>query len=138
MKEPGQVIEEYIQLLESQNIEYYNRQGLYILIPLKNTDHTFTQLIPPVTGKSYYCLSDYAGNFYTGVRIARRAAKTMQMKYPEFKIWEDKYTSFEIDIEQRFRFTSVKNIHKRVLRMAEVIDDCIQIGKDIAGDAFCR
>ncbi len=138
MKEPNQVIAEYIKLLESQEIEYRYRDELYIMIPLKNADHTFTQLIPPVTGKSYYTLSDYAGNFYTGVRLAKRGAKTMQMKYPEFQIWEDKYTSFEIDIEQRFRFTSVKNIHKRVLRMAEVIDDCIQIGKDIAGDAFCR
>ena len=81
---------------------------------------------------------DYVGNCDTGVRIAKRVAKELQKRYPDYSIWAEKFTSFEIDIEQEFIFTTVEDLHQRVLQMATVIDDCIPVGQEIAGEAFYR
>lgn len=138
MKNSEKIIAEYVKYLDEHSTEYDNRQGLYVKIGLKNSDHTFIHLVPPLGREREFCLFDYVGNCDTGVRIAKRVARELQKSHPDYTIWAEKFTSFEIDIEHAFEFTTVGDLHQRVLRMASVIDDCIPIGRAIAGDAFYR
>ena len=139
MNRNEQIVAAYAKYLGEHSVDYNNRQGAYVKIGLRNSDHTLIQLVPPFGRERKFCIFDYIGTCYTGIRMAKRVAKEMQARYPAYTVWaENYYDSFEIDIEQCFVFTTVEDLHQRVLRMVTVIDDCIPLGKEIAGEAFAR
>ena len=55
-----------------------------------------------------------------------------------YTIWVEKYTTFEIDVEEKFSFRSIANLHKHVCKMAAIIDEGAGIGKEMLGEAFDR
>ncbi len=43
---------------------------------------------------------DYFGTCYTGIRNTNRVAKVLKNRFPMYTIWVEKFTTFEIDIEE--------------------------------------
>lgn len=83
-------------------------------------------------------LSGYKAFRYTGIRAAKKLAKSLQEKFPDYHIWVEKYTSFEIDVAQDFEFTTLEDLHRRVMQLASVVDEGAGIGKEMLGDSFER
>ena len=80
------IIAEYVKYLEEHSVPYNNNQGLYVKINLKHSDHTFTHLVLPFNREKELRIFDYVGNCDTGVRIAKRVAKELQKRYPDYSI----------------------------------------------------
>ena len=129
------ILAEYASYLKSQNIDYRAGQGFSVRFELQNADVAFIDV--DINGKTV-TLFDYFGTCYTGIRNTNRVAKVLKEKYPTYTIWIEKYTTFEIDVEEKFSFRSIANLHKRVCKMAAVIDEGAGIGKEMLGDAFDR
>ena len=129
------ILAEYASYLKSQNIDYRAGQGFSVRFELQNADVAFIKV--EINGKTV-TLFNYFGTCYTGIRNTNCVAKVLKEKYPTYTIWIEKYTTFEIDVEEKFSFRSIANLHKRVCKMAAVIDEGAGIGKEMLGDAFDR
>lgn len=81
---------------------------------------------------------DYFGTCYTGICNTNRVAKVLKKRFPMYTIWVEKFTTFEIDIEEEFEFSTIDDLHAHVCRMAEVVDEGAGIGKEMLGEAFDR
>jgi len=129
------ILAEYALYLEKQKIEYRTNNGFSVRFELKNADVAFIDV--RITGKTV-TLFDYFGTCYTGIRNTNRVAKVLKETFPTYTIWVEKYTTFEIDIEEKFEFSSIHHLHEHVYRMAAVVDEGAGIGKAMLGEDFDR
>lgn len=132
------IYKEYSEFLDRAGIKYDNRQyDFYVYVPLKNIKESFTQICKRSSGQ--VLVTDYCGNCYTGVRLAKRVAKAIREKCPEYQIEVEHYgASFEIEIYHNIELTSVEELHKQVLGVAQVVDIGVGIGKEMLGSDFVR
>ena len=130
------IFDDYAAYLKKNKITYHDNQGFSVRFDLKNAGVTFIDVIDTYDGRLE--VFDYIGNCNTGVRAANRLVKTFKEHYPGYDIWADKYTTFEIDVAQKFEFTTTEDLHERVCRLAEIVDAGFVIGKEILGESFYR
>ena len=138
LKSTKDIQAEYAAFLDSLGVPYINRQDFHVLLPLANAEHSFTQVCAMMhDGK--ILLTDYCGNCYTGIRAANRVAKAIRSKFPDVDTIVEHYgASFELDVYDEHKFTTIEDLHQRVLRIAEVVDYGAAIGKEMLGDDFER
>ena len=129
------IIKAYVAYLEHSGIQYNAGNDFSVRFELSNTDVTF---IDVMGNQEKITLFNYFGTCYTGIRAAKRVAKVLQENFTEYKIWVDKYTGFEIDVEDEFPFTTIEDLHYRVCRLAMAVDKGAGVGKEMLGDAFER
>ena len=127
---------EYPKYLDKLEIQYNNRDGFYVRIKLNNICTSFTQVGEGLDGK--VLITDYCGTCYSGIRIANRIAKAIQAKYPMVDIRVERYGTFEIDIYHEIPFTTIEELHRNVILVAETVDAGVVIGKQMLGDEFVR
>ena len=133
-----EIKDEYASYLERHGVPYINRDDFYVLLPLTNVEHSFTKVCS-VMHDGKILLTDYCGNCYTGVRAANRVAKAVRLQYPEINIQVYHYgASFELDISDKCQFTTIEDLHQRILLIAQVVDYGARIGKEMLGDDFER
>ena len=136
MNHNQKIFDEYTAYLKTHGFDYRDSQGFSVRFKLKNADVAFIDVIETHDGRLE--VFDYFGNCYTGIRAANRLAKALQQRFPEYEIWVEKYTSFEIDVAQKFDFTTIEDLHERVCRLAEIVDEGAGIGKETLGESFDR
>ena len=133
-----EIREEYASYLKRLGVPYKYDVDLYVLLPLTNTRHSFTHVCS-VMRDGIILLTDYCGNCYTGVRAANRVAKAIRLQYPDIEIRVEHYgASFELDIYDEHQFTTIEDLHQRILLIAQVVDYGARIGKEMLGDDFER
>lgn len=132
------VFREYAEYLDKAGIPYKNDQNdFYVFIPLQNIEESFTKVCEIYSGKTL--LSDYCGNCYTGIRLAKRVAKAIQAQCPGYEIEVEHYTSlFELDIYHEVEYTTAEELHQQVLGVAHAVDVGVEIGKEMLGKNFIR
>ena len=131
-----QIKKEYGTFLESQNIKYSDNQGFYVRIPLKNTDTSFTHVCDINHGE--ILLADYCGNCISDIDTAVDVADAIMKKCPDARIDVERYSSFQLTLYKEIKYVSIEDLHKHVLRMAEIIDIGAGIGKEMLGSSFER
>lgn len=138
LKSTKAILREYAAYLDSMAIPYNNHNDFHVLLPLTNIKESFTKISPSIDD-SKIIISDYCGNCYTGVRAANRVAKTIRTRFPDVEIFVEHFgASFELDIYDQHQYTTIENLHQRVLRIAEAVDAGAGIGKEMLGDDFER
>lgn len=132
------IYEEYAEHLDKVSVPYSNNQnGFHVYIPLKNIKKSFTHICRVFDGK--VLLTDYCGNCYTGVRLAKRVAKAIRERCPGYEITVEHYgASFEIEVYLEVEYTTVDALHENVLGVAQVADLGAGIGKEMLGENFER
>ena len=132
------IFREYSEYLDKAGVPYKNDQnGFYVFIPLQNIEESFTKVCETYSGKTL--LSDYCGNCYTGIRLAKRVAKAIPAKCPGYEIEIEHYTSlFEFDIYHEVEYTTAEELHQQVLGVVHVVDVGAGIGKEMLGKDFRR
>ena len=131
----SQILKDYAQYLDARNIEYRTKNGFSVRFELTNVKVAFIDVREQ---NRKITLFDYFGTCYTGIRATNRVAKVLKAKFPEYTIWVEKFTAFEIDIEEEFQFTTIEELHQRVCKMAAVVDEGAGIGKEMLGEDFDR
>ena len=129
------ILEEYGEFLEKQGIDFRTLNCFSVCLELVNAAVTFIKV--RVKG-NIVTLFNYFGTCYTGIRATNRVVKVLKGKFPKYTIWVEKFTTFEIDIEEIFQFFTIGHLHERVCRMAAVIDERAGIGKEMLGESFDR
>ena len=127
---------DYTAYLKENNIPYVDNQGFSVRFDLKNAGVTFIDVIETYDGRLE--VFDYIGNCNTGIRAANRLVKIFKEHYLGYNIWTDKYTTFEVDVAQKFDFSTIEGLHERVCRLAEIVDEGFVIGRETLGEAFHR
>ena len=132
------IYKEYSEYLDKAGVPYRNDQnGFYVYIPLQNIKQSFTHVCRAFEGK--VLLTDYCGNCYTGVRLAKRAAKAIREQCPGYEITVEHYgASFEIEVYHEVEYTTVVALHEHVLGVAHIADTGAGIGKEMLGENFER
>ena len=132
------IYKEYAEYLDQTGVPYRNDQtGFHVYIPLKNIEKSFTQVCRAFDGK--VLLTDYCGNCYTGVRLAKRVAKAIREQCPGYEITVEHYgASFEIEVYLEVEYTTTDALHEHVLGVAHVADVGAGIGKEMLGEDFER
>ena len=126
----------YGAFLKSQNIKYSDNHGFYVWIPLKNTESSFTHVCDIRHGE--ILLADYCGNCISDLDTAVNVADAIMEKCPDAKIDVERYSSFQLTLYKEIKYVSIEDLHKHVLRMAEIVDTGAGIGKEMLGGSFER
>ena len=138
LKSTKDIQTEYAAYLDTLGVPYINRQDFHVLLPLRNAKQSFTQVCSMMhDGK--ILLTDYCGSCHTGVRAANRVAKAIRAQFPDVDIIVEHYVaSFEVEIYDEHKYTTIEDLHQRVLRIAEVVDYGAGIGREMLGEDFER
>ena len=131
-----EIKKEYSSFLKAQEIDYSDHQGFYVKLPLKNTDHSFTHVCDIRKGE--ILLADYCGNCISDLDTAVDVADAIREKCPDARIDVERYSSYQLTLYNEIKYQSIEELHKHVLRMAEVVDIGAGIGKEMLGDGFER
>ncbi len=131
-----EILKEYARYLDKQGIKYNNHQGFSVHFNLDNVGFTAIDVIESYNGQ--YSVYDYIGEANVGKRAANKLVKELSAAFPDYKIFIEQYTVFEIEIQQYFDFTTIENLHQRVLSMADAINRGYKIAKDMLGESFYR
>ncbi|MBR1478879.1 MAG: hypothetical protein IJ608_13120 [Lachnospiraceae bacterium] len=146
----NKIFANYAAYLDERSIPYYNRQGFYVCAPLKHLLPDGTPITRTRELASFIhvydnfdgglALYDYFGSCYTGIRIAKRVMKAIKACYPEctgetgYTFHVEEYTHFELGIYHEFKFTSIEDLHERVMKVAGMIEKGSAIGYDMIGE----
>lgn len=104
---------------------------------MKNTDCAWINIRCSKSG--LLTLSSYFGTCYAGIRAVNKVVKELQGRYPQYAIWPEKFTVYEIDVEKMIPFETVEALHQEALAMAMAIDESIPLCTQMLGeDAFER
>lgn len=134
---PNQILKKYADYLDQQNIRYHLAdRKISVRFDLTNAEFAFIDVIAMFDGP--FEIFDYFGTCYTGKRAANRVAKVLSQKFPDYSVWVEMYTVPEIDVSQNFHFTTIEDMHERVVRFAKTVDEGAGIGKQMLGDDFDR
>ena len=126
----------YGAFLQKQGIHYSDHQGFYVRIPLENTDTSFTHVCDIRKGK--ILLGDYCGNCISDLDTAVDVADAIREKCPDARIDVERYSSYQLTLYHEIKYQSIEDLHKHVLRMAEIVDIGAGIAKEMLGDGFER
>lgn len=136
-KRSNEIWKAYGKYLDSQGIEYNNRNGFHVRIPLKHTDKSFIHVGRVFDG--LLNLADYCGTCYTGIRMAKKVMKAIKERYPEADVYVERFGgTFELDVQHKMKYTTVEELHEQVLKIAEIVDWGAKIGYDMLGEDFER
>ena len=130
------IFDDYAKYLKRNGITYVDHQRFSVRFELKNAGVSFIDVIDTYGGKIE--VYDYIGNCDTGIRTVNRLIKKLKDRFTDYKIWSEKYTSFEIDVAQELEFTTIEDLHERVCRLADIVEEGYVIGKEELGESFYR
>ena len=125
----------YAGYLDSIGHTCHTRNGFTVRFSLTNTDCAW---IDVRIQDGEVRVWDYFGTCYTGIRAANRLCRELSNLYPQYHVWLDKYTGFEIGVEETFLFTTAEEVHRHVSALAAAVDAGIPVGKGMLGDSFER
>lgn len=125
----------YASYLDSIGHAWHARNGFAVRFSLANADCAWIDV--RITGSEVW-IWDYFGTCYTGVREANRLCRELARQYPQYHVWIDKYTGFEIGVEEKFPFAAVEDVHAHVSALAAAVDEGILTGKSLLGKRFER
>ena len=131
----SEILDRYAAYLDEQGITYHTRNGFSVRFSLSHVDFAYIDVREK---NGQITVWDYFGTCYTGVREANLLAKELQTMFPEYHVWVEKYTTYEIDVEDSFRFTTIEGLHEKVCRLAAAVDEGAGIGFERLGDNFDR
>ena len=146
----NKIFADYAAYLDELSIPYHNQQDFYVCALLKHLLPDGTAITRTRELASFIhvydnfdgglALYDYFGSCYTGIRIAKRVMKAIKACYPEcteeagYTFRVEEYTHFELGIYHEFKFTSIEDLHERVMKVAGMIEKGSAIGYDMAGE----
>ena len=126
------ILDVYAALLTSLGIPFYTNNGF--TVELGNV-----MISVSVSRCGTVMLSSYIGlvNF---ARPAKKLCAILSARYPGYHIWPEKMNAgyFEIEVEQEFSYTTVQELHEKVVAMAEMLEESYGVGKEIVGEEFHR
>ena len=125
----------YAAYLDSIGHTYHTKNGFTVRFALANTDCAWIDV--RIRGNDVW-IWDYFGTCYTGIRAATRLCKELQARYPQYHVWVEKYTSFEIDVEEKFPYTTAEEVHAHLTALAAAVDEGVLLGKLMLGESFER
>ena len=132
----ARIQKEYAVYLKRRGINFSNNQGFYVMLPLKNTDHSFTHVCEVFNGD--ILLADYCGNCCSDLDTAVEVADAIMEKCPDCRIDVERYSTFQLTLYNEIKYDSIENLHKHVLRMAEIVDIGAGISRQMLGGSFDR
>lgn len=130
-----EILAAYAAYLDERHVGYSDHQGFTIRIPQKNIE-SFTGLSIDKDGSCF--IDDYLGYLLSDDDDdAEIFCDELREEFPGYFFMSDQYDHrYEIDVDERFPFTTIEDLHDHVVRMAKVVDEGWQIGKEEYGGGF--
>ena len=126
------ILDDYAAFLTSLGIQFSRTNGFSVRFTMTNTDCCWIDIRCSKSG--LLTLSSYFGTCYAGIRAVNRVVKELQGRYPQYDIWPEKYTVYEIDVEKVIPFETVDALHQKALAMATAIDESIPLCSQMLGE----
>ena len=125
------ILDAYAAFLTAAGLTYFTNNGFSVKIGKATIDVAVSRS-GMVTISAYVGLVNFMGP-------AKRLCSELIQQYPEYRIWPEKYNDYyEIEVERVFPYTTIPDLHKLVVDMAEMVEEGYAIGKTVVGEEFCR
>ena len=126
------ILDAYAAFLAALDIRFTTNNGFSVRFDMENTDCKWINISCSTSG--IITLSSYFGTCYTGIRAVNKVVKDLKARYPQYAIWPEKFTVYEIDVEIRFPFENVEDLHQKAAALASAIDESIPLCTQMLGE----